>query len=63
MRGRKHLTANERFNNFGLGTVGLVVAFMIAKYGNFEWNIAISFVVGLVALGGIFRGLFGFDEV
>ncbi|WP_300037209.1 hypothetical protein [uncultured Roseobacter sp.] len=63
MRVRKGLTASQRFSNLGYGVVGMIIAVVIARYGDFEFSGTAAFVIGLIAAGGIFRGVFGFDEV
>ena len=63
MRARKHLTAGQRFANLGGGLVGITFAVVIAQQGESGWGGVIAFVVGAFALGGIFRGIAGYDEV
>lgn len=63
MRARKHLTGGQRLANLGYGIVGILIAIMIAKHGGSEWSGVAAFIIGAFAVGGIFRGLFGFDEV
>ncbi len=36
MRARKYLTADQRFANLDYGIVGIIIAIMIARYGDFE---------------------------
>lgn len=63
MRGRKYLTARQRFANFGYGVIGLIFAALVGTQGGFEFAGVASIVIGAFAIGGIFRGIFGFDEV
>ncbi|MEQ6249899.1 hypothetical protein ABMC89_13475 [Sulfitobacter sp. HNIBRBA3233] len=63
MRGRKRLSASERRNNLAIGIVGMIIAALVAQHGEFEFSLVVAFIIGAFAAGGIFRGVFGFDQV